>query len=936
MTAIDDRDAPLREETRLLGRLLGDAVRECAGAPAYECVERIRQLSVKVRRGVDAAELEDAKRRLDGELDSLDIERALHVVRAFSYFSVLVNIAEDRHHNRRRRAHRIAGSAAQEGSLEHAIGVLARSGTPVERVTAFRKAARVGAVLTAHPTEVQRKSILDTQRHVASLLAERERADRDPEERAGLEAKLRRRVVQLWLTDMIRRKRLRVIDEIDNALSFYRYTFLREVPRLGAALDRGLAAAFGAAYAGAGPGLAPEQPPVLTMGSWIGGDRDGNPYVDAETLREALARQAAVLLAWYLEEVHQLGAELSVSAELAPASPEVIGLGDASGDVSEHRREEPYRRALVGVYARLAATARALAGRRVMVRAESASAPYSSPGELAADLDAIAASLEASVAAPLASGRLERLRRAVRTFGFHLATLDVRQNSDVHEATVGELLRVAGVHDAYVTLGEAERVALLGAELATARPLYSPYVAYTEETERELAVFRAVAEARARYGEGAVRNAIISKAQSVSDLLECALLMKETGLVRPRAGARPASSALSIIPLFETITDLRSAAAVLEAAYAEPAYRALLRSVGDLQEIMLGYSDSNKDGGYLTANWELYLAQRRIVALHAREGIRFRFFHGRGGTVGRGGGPSSEAILAQPEGATAAGLRLTEQGEIIAAKYSDPELGRRNLETLVASTMLAALAPPAPDEAQEPRWEVALDAIAARSYAAYRALVYETPGFVDYFRAATPIHEIAELNIGSRPASRKPSQRIEDLRAIPWVFGWSQSRVALPGWYGFGAAVEAYVLEEPGEAEAREALLREMFARWPFFRSVVQNLDMVLAKTDLAIAARYAELVPDAAVRERVFGAIDAEHARTERWVARITGTAEHLATNPALARSLRSRLPYLDPLNHLQVELLRRHRAGDRDERTKRAIHLTINGLAAGLRNSG
>ncbi|MBC7174613.1 MAG: phosphoenolpyruvate carboxylase, partial [Polyangiaceae bacterium] len=572
-------------------------------------------------------------------------------------------------------------------------------------------------------------------------------------------------------------------------------------------------------------------------------------------------------------------------------------------------------RALVGVYARLAATARSLARARAARNPGVEAVPYASPEELTADLRIIDASLQASNAHPLAAGRLARLERAVSTFGFHLATLDLRQNAEIHEATVAELLAGAGVLRDYRALSEGERIALLSGELAHPRPLFSPFIEYSEQTRSELAIFRAAAEARRRYGSDAVRYAIISKTESVSDLLECALLLKESGLLRPRSDSGPAECELAILPLFETIDALRSSDALLEAAYRLPVYRELLRSRGELAEVMLGYSDSNKDGGYLTANWELYRAERRLVALHRRFGLGLRFFHGRGGTVGRGGGPSFEAVLAQPEGAADSGFRLTEQGEIIAAKYSDAELGRRNLETLVSSAMLVALAPSAPAEPDEERWEDAFEAISKRAFAAYRALVYETPGFTEFFRTSTPIHEIAELNIGSRPSSRKPSKRIEDLRAIPWVFSWSQSRVALPGWYGFGAAVEGWVHEDVAEAEARERLLHEMFAGWPFFRTVALNLDMVLAKTDLAIASRYAELVSDEELRARIFEAIEAEHARTLRWLLRIIGESELLAGNPPLSRSLENRLPYLDPLNHLQVELLRRFRAGETDE---------------------
>ena len=923
----DDRDAPLREETRLLGRLLGDAIRECSGAAAFDSVERVRQLSVAVRRNAARETLAQAKGALDRELDGLDIDRVLDVVRAFSYFSVLVNIAEDRHQNRRRRAHRLAGSPPQEGSIAHALATVAARAVAPKDIDAWRARARVDAVLTAHPTEVQRKSILDTQRQIAGLLAERESAELDPLERAQLDAKLQRRVLQLWLTGMIRLARLRVIDEIENGLSFYRYTFLRELPLLAIDFDRELAALTGDAT---------QAPPLLTLGSWIGGDRDGNPFVNADTLREALSRQAAVALGRYLDETHALGAELSLSARLVQITPELKALGDLSGDDSVHRSQEPYRRALIGVYARLAATAQALAGLRAPRPPEVDAPAYASPGELRADLDVIAASLACGHTRSLADGRLARLRHSVAAFGFHLATVDIRQNSDVHEASVAELLARAGVHADYLALVEADRVALLARELAHSRPLASPHIAYSDQTRSEMGVFAAAADARRRYGPDSVKHAIISKATSVSDLLECAAMLKESGLLKPGGPGRAATCELAIIPLFETIADLRACDVILDQAYAIPVYREWLASRGSLQEIMLGYSDSNKDGGYLTANWELYLAQRRLVALHKRHGLRFRFFHGRGGTVGRGGGPSFEAILAQPAGSADEGFRLTEQGEIIAAKYSDPQLGRRNLETLVSSAMLAALDPRLEEPAAEARWEKALAEMSTHSFAAYRTLVYETPGFVDFFRASTPINEIAELNIGSRPASRKPSQRIEDLRAIPWVFSWSQSRLALPGWYGFGTAVEGWVREPGANASAREAMLREMFTAWPFFRTVVQNLDMVLAKTDLAIASRYADLVPDRALSERIFGTIEKEWRRTVSWLFLIMGAEDFLVSNPALARSIRNRFPYLDPLNHLQVELLRRYRAGQSDEKTKRAIHLTINGLAAGLRNSG
>ncbi|HEX4858505.1 MAG TPA: phosphoenolpyruvate carboxylase, partial [Usitatibacteraceae bacterium] len=479
---------------------------------------------------------------------------------------------------------------------------------------------------------------------------------------------------------------------------------------------------------------------------------------------------------------------------------------------------------------------------------------------------------------------------------------------------------------------EASRVALLAAELANPRALFVAAQSYGETTLSELAIFKSAAALNARFGDGAIPHAIISKAQSVSDLLEVALLLKETGSLPLRDG-RPAP-VIAIVPLFETITDLRDCLAVMRAAFALPAYRAWVDTQGGLQEIMLGYSDSNKDGGYLTANWELYRAQKALAALARESGVKIRLFHGRGGTVGRGGGPTFEAILAQPDGVSASGLRLTEQGEVIAAKYADAEHGRRNFETLVSAALLANFG--AAQGEEDAAWCAALESMSALACAAYRHMVYETPNFNAFFRAVTPIGEISGLNIGSRPASRKASQSIADLRAIPWVFSWSQARLALPGWFGVGSAIEQWIDAHAAGRDAAWALLRDMHARWPFFRTVLANMDMVLAKTDLAIARRYATLASEVPDAEAIFAAIEDEWRRTRDALFAITGATRFLEGNAALARSIRNRFPYLDPLNHIQIELLRRYRAGQDDERTRRAIHLTINGLAAGLRNSG
>jgi phosphoenolpyruvate carboxylase len=922
MSAELDKDLPLKEDTRLLGRVLGDVLRAQTGDEGFERIETIRQTSIRFHRA-GGEESVAAAADLAAMLTALTIPQTLNVVRAFSYFSHLANIAEDVHQNRRRRAHALAGSPPQHGSLAYAFRQLREMGVGSSAIAEWLAHAVVSPVLTAHPTEVQRRSILDAEREISRLLTFRDRTALTPEEAREWDAALYRQVLALWLTAMLRLSRLRVVDEVDNGLAYYRYTFLGEVPQLYRAVASELAG-------DAKPRDPADVPTFLRIGSWIGGDRDGNPYITADMLRYATRAQMCVAFTHYLDEVHCLGAELSLSTRLVTPTDELLALAANAHDTNPHRQDEPYRQALIGVYARLATTARELA---VMtpVRAPHGELPaYATAAEFSADLATIAHSLERHGAGRLAEDRLTPLRFAVRAFGFHLAALDLRQNADVHEAVVAELLRGAGLEVDYSALAEKARVELLAHELATPRLLRSPYVTYSDRFRSELAILDAAADTQRRTGSAAIPHYVISKCQSVSDLLEVGLLAKEVGLVRGNA------LALDIVPLFETIDDLRRSGHIVADALAVPIYRAWLRGRDSLQEVMLGYSDSNKDGGYLAANWALYRAELDLVGVAREHGIRLRLFHGRGGTVGRGGGPSFDAILAQPPGCVEHGLRVTEQGEIIASKYSDAELGRRNLETLVAAALEAALKDGDTLGERAQPFCAALDEIAAIALDAYRALVYETPGFVDYFRASTPIAEIAELNIGSRPASRTTSTRIEDLRAIPWVFSWGQCRLMLPGWYGFGSAIERWLAASNGRSEERRGMLRDMHRHWPFFRSVLGNMAMVLAKTDVNVASRYAELVPDEALRRTIFGRIADEHARTVRAFLDITGQASLLEDNPTLERSIRNRFPYLDPLNHLQVELLRRYRAGQTDERTKRAIHLTINGLAAGLRNSG
>jgi phosphoenolpyruvate carboxylase len=931
---VSDRDEPLKEDIRLLGRLLGDVLRDQEGAAVFDTVETIRQTAVRFRREDDP----EAGAELTTLLKKLSREETNSVVRAFSYFSHLANIAEDQHHVRRRRAHLLAGSKPHPSSVAYALEQLKGAGVDKPTVAAFLRDALIAPVLTAHPTEVQRKSILDAEHDIARLLAERD-TPLTPKESARNLQLLHARIATLWQTRMLRYEKLTVADEIENALSYYRLTFLRELPALYDDIEDELQAAF--ANDGDGGAARIDDATYLQMGSWIGGDRDGNPNVNGDTMARALVRQATTIFDFYLDEVHRLGAELSTSTLLVPASPALLALAEASPDKSPHRTDEPYRRALIGVYARLASTARELGATNILRKEVGHADAYADAAAFRAELQVLHDSLVENHGAILAAPRLHALLRAAHIFGFHLASLDMRQTSDVHERVLAELFARAGVQAAYATLDEAAKVELLLAELAQPRLLYSPYEQYSDETASELGVLLSARAIRQRYGARAIRNYIISHTETVSDLLEVLLLQKETGLLHTGAHGTNPRSDVMVIPLFETIPDLQRAGDIMGAWMALPIVKAVIEQQGRLQEVMLGYSDSNKDGGFLTSNWELYQAELKLVKVFENAGVKLRLFHGRGGTVGRGGGPSYDAILAQPPGTVNGQIRLTEQGEIISSKFSNPEIGRRNLELLVAATLEAGLMPHGADPArveQLSRFEAVMAELSQRAYTAYRDLVYETPGFTDYFFAATPIAEIAELNLGSRPASRKSTRRIEDLRAIPWGFSWGQCRLLLPGWFGFGAAVSGWLAD--GDRDERLHLLQEMGKAWPFFATLLANMDMVLAKTDLAIASRYAELVPDAALRERIFKRIAAEYAETLRCLEAVTGNDERLVGNPLLARSIQNRFAYLDPLNHLQVELIGRHRAlaldEKVDERVHRGIHLSINGVAAGLRNTG
>ncbi|WP_065753742.1 phosphoenolpyruvate carboxylase [Bradyrhizobium paxllaeri] len=907
-----EEDARLRTDIRLLGRILGDTVRDQEGAEVFDLVERIRQTSIRFHRDEDRL----ARRELETILDSMSTADTVRIVRAFSYFSHLANIAEDQNNIRQMRGRGPGGP--RPSLLTQTLAHAKTAGISAAELRRFFGEAQVSPVLTAHPTEVRRKSTIDREMEIAGLLDRRERVQMTPEEAEACDEQLRRAVLTLWQTNLLRRTKLTVLDEVSNGLSFYDYTFLHEVPRLHCALEDRLNREEG--------GTPGDLASFLTMGSWIGGDRDGNPFVTADVMRGTLRLQSSRVMSFYLEELHVLGSELSLAAHLADVSEELRALAGRSPDSSPHRSGEPYRLAVSGIYARLTATALKLEIETTR-RPVGEGAPYESVREFKADLDVLDRSLIANNSGVIARGRLRLLRRAVDCFGFHLARLDIRQNSAVHERTVAELFDAAISGMSYLDLNEEARVSLLLSELRSARPLSSAFVRYSDETLSELAVFRAAAEAHAHFGPDVIHQCIISMCKGMSDMLEVAVLLKEVGLINPSG-----RSAINIVPLFETIEDLQASSGIMDRMLSLHDYRRLVDSRGGIQEVMLGYSDSNKDGGFVTSGWELYKAEIGLVDVFERHSVRLRLFHGRGGSVGRGGGPSYDAIIAQPGGAVNGQIRITEQGEIISSKYSNPEVGRSNLEVLAAATLEASLLHPR-QSAPRKEYLTAMEELSALAFKAYRGLVYETEGFADYFWGSTVITEISTLNIGSRPASRKKTREIEDLRAIPWVFSWAQCRLMLPGWYGFGSAVETWIAEHP---EQGMPFLQELYREWPFFRTLLSNMDMVLAKSSIAIASRYAELVPDVALRESIFGRIRREWHSSIETLLDIMGHERLLQGNPLLDRSIRNRFPYLDPLNHVQVELLKEHRAQNPDEQVLREIQLTINGISAGLRNSG
>lgn len=979
------KDSPLRNDIRRLGDLLGATLQRLGGQRLFATEERVRALCKQLRAEGSAP----SERRLKRLLQKLSLDEAIGVIRAFSVYFQLVNIAEQHHRIRRKRYYELhTPDAPQRGSLAETLHSLKEQPSAHSSAEQRKQLQRVlddleiRPVMTAHPTEAARRTLLEKQRRVADLLNKFDEEPLPPRRQAELHAQLAAEVESIWQTDEVRQAQPTVLDEVNNVLYYFDATLFDAVPTLLEELEQRLAENF--------PGVELRDGATpLRFGSWVGGDRDGNPFVTPEVTWETLRLQQRLVLRKYQSAVADLARRSSESARFAAATDELQRslardanqLPEAAAEIERRNAEEPYRQKLSFIYRRLEHTLvrnRELAAALLIespnelisirpalpvIAALTQSASlnqhaYDTGAELWEDLRLVRDSLRAGKA-DYAARAVDRLMRQVAAFDLHLATLDLRQHSERHAAALIEITRALGLAKDYAQMNETERSQWLIEELTTPRPLVATDARYSAETTETLNVFRVARRALAEISPRAIRTYIVSMTRDASDLLAVLVLAKQAGFVEfevppagggldqadtPPAGGTPNTFRLAVAPLFETIEDLRHAPEIMGRLFANPVYRRVLKAQGDLQEVMIGYSDSSKDGGILTSSWELYKAQTRLWEVARAHQVELRLFHGRGGTVGRGGGPSHEAILAQPPDTVAARIKITEQGEVISSKYSLPEIALRSLELTTAAVIAASL-PRQEEEPQMASWQAAMEEISANAFATYRRFVRETAGFYDYFVQATPVEELQHMRIGSRPAKRKQgSQSLDDLRAIPWVFGWTQSRHLLPGWLAVGTALEDFIAQSPRK---NLQLLRTMHREWKFFHSTISNIEMTLAKADFQIAKQYAERTPDRKLGQRIFKLLEAEYQRACRVVLQITGERQLLDNAPVLQRSIEVRNPYVDPLSYLQVELLARQRqcetdeaqcAYDPGERAKLlyAILLTINGVAAGMRNTG
>ncbi len=928
-----------------LGDLLGEVIRQQAGEPIFALEERVRRLAKAnhANGGGHEAEIEAA-------IANLTIDQARDLIKSFTIYFALVNLAEQlqriwvlRERDRER------PDEPRSESIAAAVAALRRQGVPAAELQAWLDRARIVPVFTAHPTEAKRRTTLEKLRRIAEAVERTFDPATLPAERAAQAPLIAAEIVGLWQSDEVRVVRPTVIDEVKNGLYYFEASLFDLIPRLYRELEQALTTCY--------PEHGWRVQPLLRFGTWMGGDRDGNPFVTPEVtvqtvrlLREAALKRHIAAIEEISHRLSMSSRQVGISAALAESLAADARDFPAVAELLAHRNPyEPYRQKCTYIRERLLlALDHARTSRPDWLAGPGAAGDprrYVAADDLLRDLRLMDLSLRENRGALIADGALHDLIRAAEVFGLHVATLDIRQHSERHAAALAEIFARAGICDDYLALDEPARAGLLSKELSDPRPIIPAHPNYSADTLETVETFRTIAALLEQLSPGAIQTYIISMTRGPSDILAVLLLAKEAGLYRPAEGI----SQLDIAPLFETGADLAAASDVMESCLRLSAYREHLRLRGDVQEVMIGYSDSNKDGGYLAANWALYQAQRELRDLAAREGLELRLFHGRGGAIGRGGGPANRAILAQPPGSIGHQIKMTEQGEVISDRYGLPELAHRHLEQVVNAVLLAGFAPRTDPP---PEWEATLEHLAAVARTRYRKLVYETPEFLRYFRTATPIAEISRLKIGSRPASRKNSDRIEDLRAIPWVFSWMQSRHTLPGWYGLGYALADFIgsselnvqhltVKEPELVTHRSKLimLQEMYAKWPFFRAVIDNAQMILGKADMRIARHYAGLVPEPEVAQRIYNEIREEYERAAQMVCLVAQTDVLLGNAPVLRTSIDRRNPYVDPLSYIQVELLRRLRAapdGPNHAALEDLILLSISGIAAGVKNTG
>lgn len=914
----------LRRDVRFLGNILGEVLVHQGGKELLQIVEKIREMSKSLRASHTAELHAEFKKQIRG----LEPGIRHQVIRAFAIYFQLVNIAEQNHRIRRKRDYeRMAGETLQPGSIESIVAELKEKNVPVHEVQEFVNTISLELVITAHPTEATRRAVLDIHHRIANDMMKLDDPTLTYREREELREKLLNEVLTLWQTDELRGRKPTVIDEVRNGLYYFDETLFDVLPDVYEELERCLTKYY--------PGYQWEIPTYLRFGSWIGGDRDGNPSVTHDVTWETLVMQRALAFKKYSESLLELKKILSFSTNIVEVSDELLAsIQRDKQHVELHSDDvwrtdtEPYRIKVTYMLAKLQNTAN-----------ESIKDPnkqYQSPQEFMDDLLVIDRSLRGHFADYVADQQLKKLIRQVKLFGFHVTTLDVRQHSQEHESAITEMLQKMGIVDDYSALSEKEKVALLHQLLQEPRPITSPYFEYTESTNECLNVFRTIYKAQQEFGEMCIQSYLISMTQGTSDMLEVALLAKEVGLYRREIDGTMTCT-LQSVPLFETIDDLHAAPQIVSELFALPAYLEGVKARNSVHEIMLGYSDSNKDGGVVTANWELRVALKKITEAAKPFGVKLKFFHGRGGALGRGGMPLNRSILAQPPETVGAGIKITEQGEVLSSRYSLQGIAYRSLEQATSALIQSAWLNKHPQvNEKEPEWEAILSGISAEAQKKYQDLIFRDPDFLNFFKESTPLPEIGELNIGSRPSKRKNSDKFEDLRAIPWVFSWTQSRYLLPAWYASGTGLRSYIDQEPGKL----AQLQEMYENWPFFRSLIDNLQMALSKSDLYIAQEYAGMVKDQGAAQRIFGYIEEEYRQTSDLILRITGQQEILDNVPVIQESIRLRNPYVDPLSYLQVQLLTELRAlrekGEDDAMLLREVLLTINGIAAGLRNTG